>query len=179
MSLLALALLASPASGKKAKQESGSRWPAGTTITLRDFTNPKVFASSVETLAGQWNAQLPDGTRLVYVREEPTACGELVGLAPIPATMPEGEVWVCSQRSLAGAYGRTTMEQYVSGPLYGGFIQLGESGAGNRKEKQNTVCHELGHALGVSHNDSQNSCLSSKTLQTKPGKHDRAQLASS
>ena len=201
ITLPALALLASPVSAKKSEhrqsehrkteqtsarkteQASATLWATGASVTLRDFTDPQIFGDSVETRAALWNARLPDGTSFVYVREVSAPCDQVIGADLRASTaaqlVPAGEVWVCSQKKLAGAYGETVVDRYTGGPLYGGYIRLRELGSGNRKEKLNTVCHELGHALGVGHNDSSHSCLSSSDLQTTPGSHDRAQLASS
>jgi hypothetical protein len=59
-------------------------------------------------------------------------------------------------------YGQTTWAPNApSGPV---TVELNTRTLGNATQRAKTTCHELGHALGLDHNSSTNSCLVSGTV---------------
>lgn len=87
-------------------------------------------------------------------------------------------VHVYAVNSAEDWYGLTSWAANApSGPA---SVQLNTRLLGNATQRAKTTCHELGHALGLDHNSSTNSCLKSGTVgagwSTRPSADDRQVL---
>jgi hypothetical protein len=181
--VVVVALLGSAAGTRALGDKTAHWWPGGTAIVVRDFTPIKEFGTIVESRVARWAPLLQGGATLTYVREAYAPCDEILignnidGI--LQGTIPANEIWVCQQQKVSGAYGETVVDTHPNGALRNAYIRLAKHNAGNGRERKSTVCHELGHALGITHSDSKKSCVATYATRPSPGAWDAATLRKS
>lgn len=164
------------------KEESGEnthRWiPGGQTITVEDYSNPEIWNNYVELKTAQWSNLLQGGATLTYARKEFMDCEYVLIIKTAWQLRPN--IIVCSTSKDESSYGSTIWSlSPTSGALRASLVQLVDKKAGNKRNKVNTVCHELGHAVGIRHNNSSKSCVNSDEKLQNPGSWDANTLKKS
>lgn len=169
----------------KKNEEAGEnthRWiPGGRTVTVEDYTNPAIWSNYVDLKVAQWSNLLHGGSNLTYVRKEFINCENLL-LQKASWQLKADIIIVCSisKENNFDDYGITIWSLYPSGAIRTSLVQLVDSKAGSESNKINTVCHELGHAVGIRHNNSSESCVNSNNRKLQhPGNWDISTLKKS
>jgi hypothetical protein len=181
--VLVVTLLGSGGGAHALGDKTAHWWPGGTVIVVRDYTPEKEFSNVVESRVARWALLLPGGSTMIYAREPYAPCDEiLIGTnidGILLGTIPANEIWVCQQQKVGGAYGETMLGTHPDGAIRNAFIRVAKHNAGRLQERKSTVCHELGHALGVTHSTSAKSCVARYGTRPSPGAWDAATLRKS
>jgi hypothetical protein len=181
--VLVVALLESAMGTRALGDKTAHWWPGGTVIVVRDYTPEKEFGNVVESRVARWAPLLQGGATMIYARETYAPCDDILignnldGI--LQGTIPANEIWVCQQQKVGGAYGETMLGTHPNGSIRNAFIRVAKHNAGNGRERKSTVCHELGHALGITHSGSPKSCVARYSTRPSPGAWDAATLRKS
>lgn len=167
--ILATAIGHEPAPAKKRRKNKRqpARWRKRSVVVI-DRTDS--MGEYVARTVAKWNDALPGRLTLVYQRGDPAV--DCAGVVYQP-----GSIVVCNEYSRGQDHFGLADITVQGKRILGAVVHL----LGARYDEGQYVsggwpfgCHEIGHALGLSHNDSDESCMNSE--RDTPGAADIAKL---